>query len=223
MSSRAAPLRQWSGIQFLSGERMDVTTFRRYLQPSPTLRWHPWAPLATLVLALVFVFGAGIALGVKYEERRLRVSLYTPGLMEMNLQAEVKVRPTAAVIRRAQTIDNSVAQWVHDYEHKTWLDGVMDAIEPHLRAERVSRIKSDDALRDAMRRVAEWRLANLAVGAPAWEQTAAYCEEWKSAFNVTDIYERYAKAYTTLLGREISAKKLAPAVPGGKCNERSTR
>jgi len=32
---------------------VNVAALRRYLQPSPTLRWHPWAPLAAGILMLL--------------------------------------------------------------------------------------------------------------------------------------------------------------------------
>jgi hypothetical protein len=203
---------------------MDVTTFRRYLQPSPTLRWHPWAPLATLLLAFAFVFGAGVALGMKYQKRHDRPSRYSAAMFEVMTQQEAQVRPTALVIRRAQHIDNAVAQWVYDNERKGWLDRAIDAVQARLRPQRVPAIDMDDALHDSMRRAAQWRLANLSGGAPAWQQTSIYCDEWKPSFDdVTAIYQRYAEAYTKLLGREVTARQLAPAVPGGKCNERGTR
>jgi len=203
---------------------MDVATFRRYLQPSPTLRWHPWAPLVTLALAFAFVFGLGVSLGMKYEQRFERPSRYSGAMFEVMTQQEAQKRPTALVIRRAQHIDNAVAQWVYDHEHRRWLDRAIDALQARLRPPRVSRVDIDEALRDSMHRAAEWRLANLSVGAPAWQQTSVYCEEWKPSFDdVTAIYQRYAEAYTKLLGREVTAMQLAPAVPDGKCNERGTR
>jgi hypothetical protein len=196
---------------------MTVATLRRYLQPSPTLRWHPWAPLVTLLLAFAFVFALGIAAGMKYEQRRVRNSQYSPVIFEMLTQLEAHQRPTAIVIRRAQRIDNAVAQLVHEDEHKGVADRVADGIQPYFWPDRVRRVDPDAVLHDSIRRAAEWRLANLSAGAPAWEQTAAYCNEWKYPYNVIDAYERYAKAYSTLLGREITAKQLAPAVPGGVC------
>ena len=42
---------------------MDAQVIRRYLQPSPKLRWHPWEPICAGLLLLAFVFWGGAMWG----------------------------------------------------------------------------------------------------------------------------------------------------------------
>ncbi|HET7401404.1 MAG TPA: hypothetical protein VFJ62_06465, partial [Usitatibacter sp.] len=77
--------------------------------------------------------------------------------------------------------------------------------------------------RESTVKAAEWRLANFAPGAPAWQETAAWCDEMRELplpreLDVTAGYRYTAMAYTKLLGREVTAAELAPAVPGGRCD-----
>lgn len=199
---------------------MDVATFRRYLQPSPTLRWHPWAPLGVLLLAFAFVFWMGIKLGVAFGERRASLMTYSYGTFEMMIQKEQVARPSAAVVRRAHIIDNTVRSFVADQERRDifnrLLDGAVNWSFPgHGKDYR-------RMLRQSMVNVAEWRLANMSPGTPLWHKTSTYCDDYqnhdfKGPFDVAASYERAASAYTKLLGRTVTSRQLAPDVPGGEC------
>jgi hypothetical protein len=199
---------------------MDVATFRRYLQPSPTLRWHPWAPLAVLLLACGFVFWLGLQLGVLFAERRSSASTYAQGWFEVMLQKEQLERPSAAVVRRAHIIDNAIEAFVRDDQQRGLLIRAIDEAIESTYPRRVADARG--SMRNATVRAAEWRLANFTLGAPAWEKTSTYCRDYRSRdypghFDVTAAYERSAAAYSTLLGRKVTAAQLAPAIPGGEC------
>ena len=201
---------------------MKVASIRRYLQPSATLRWHPWAPLAVLLLALGFAFCFGVKAGVGFAQRRANADAYALGVLEMVTQKDRITRPGKALASRAATIDHAVESFVRSEEQSRGFSRVLDAVMggSWLSSARASYWRQ---ARESTIEAAEWRLANFAPGSPAWHQTAAYCDELRDLplprqYDVAAAYGYAAKAYTKLLGREITPARLAPAVPGGRCD-----
>ena len=201
---------------------MHVASFRRYLQPSTTLRWHPWAPLAALLLALGFAFCFGVKAGIGFAERRTDAEEYAYAVSEMLREKEGVTRPGHAVAARAEAIDRAVRSFVRSEEQSRGFTRLLDAAigGSWLSSARATYWRQ---ARESIVKAAEWRLANFAPGAPAWQKTAAWCDEVRELplprqFDVTAGYRYTAMAYTRLLGREITPAELAPAVPGGTCN-----
>ncbi len=62
---------------------MDIAVFRRYLQPSPTLRWHPWAPLVFALVLLSFVFYLGTQWGFAAGNRIVGEMMLTSPAVEV--------------------------------------------------------------------------------------------------------------------------------------------
>jgi len=204
------------------GEKMRVASFRRYLQPSTTLRWHPWAPLAVLALALGFAFCFGVKAGIGFAERRTDAQAYAYAVSEMLMEKERIAHPGRALVSRADTIDRAVTSFVRSEEQSRGFTRLLDAVVggSWLSSRRASYWHH---VRESTVKAAEWRLANFAPGAPAWRKTAAFCDELRDLsvprpFDVTNGYKHTATAYTKLLGRRITPAELAPAVPGGTCN-----
>jgi|KBSMisStaDraftv2_1062788.scaffolds.fasta_scaffold22717_2 hypothetical protein len=201
---------------------MHVEAFRRYLQPSTILRWHPWAPLAVLLLALAFTFWFGVKAGIGFAERRANADAYSLGVLEMMTQKDRIARPGRALVSRAATIDRAVMSFVRSEEQSRGFTRLLDSVigGSWLSSSRASYWRQ---VRESTVKAAEWRLANFSPRAPAWQKTAAFCDELRDLslphpFDVANGYKHTAMAYTKLLGRRITPAELAPAVPGGTCN-----
>jgi hypothetical protein len=200
---------------------MRAASFRRYLQPSPTLRWHPWAPLAVLLLALGFTFWFGVKAGIGFAERRANADAYALGVVEMLTQKDRMNRPGRALVSRAATIDRAVTSFVRSEEQSRGFTRLLDSVigGSWLSSSRASYWRQ---VRESTVKAAEWRLANFSPAAPAWQKTAAWCDELRDPplprqYDVTAAYRFTAMDYTKLLGRRITPAELAPAVPGGIC------
>jgi hypothetical protein len=191
------------------------------LKVPSTLRWHPWAPLAVLVLALGFTFYFGVQAGIGFAERRTNAEAYAYAVSEMLMQKDRIAHPGRALVSRAATIDRAVESFVRSQEQSRGFTRLLDAVigGSWLSSARASYWRQ---ARESTVKAAEWRLANFAAGAPAWQKTAAFCDELRDLplprqYDVTAAYGYTAKAYTKLLGRRITPAELAPAVPGGIC------
>ena len=192
---------------------MDAASFRRYLQPSPTLRWHPWAPLAVLVLALIAAFTIGARLGYWYAAKELgHDHAWSYAFLTKVRIQEQGERPAMAAVREAQDLDRAVMQWASNPRTDGWQRAaayVHDAVNKPV---------PEEKMRTALVSVAEFRLREFAPGSPRWHVDADWCKAvYASPGPVTTRYENVAVAYTKLLGRPVYAKQLAPAIPGGEC------
>ena len=200
---------------------MSIDRIRRWLQPADTLRWHPWAPLLVLVLALgfAFAFGAKVGYGAARSVERDHW-LSTAAMAKARIEDQQKGGMRTA-IWDSNSIDNIVRQWAARVGAPTpaWF---------RLR-ERFDRAmiygwwtwSRDDAFMERTARdLAEFRLAHLAGNAPAWRPTSAYCDSGYAPVRpveVSHLYAPLADSYSMLLGRTVTAAQLAPAVPGGRC------
>jgi len=194
---------------------MNVLSLRAYLQPSATLRWHPAAPIIAAVVFIALIFASGADLGFEIAKRQARFAQYLPAIQEAMIYDEQATRSTAGVIRRAAIIDHAVRNWVEQESDPDWLSRFADSVER--KAPRHT-LTQHEIVQASIVKVADVRLAHLAGDAPAWQETAAYCRDFgRPGLDVASRYESAAVAYTRLLGREVSASQLAPAVPGGKC------
>ncbi|HUQ28365.1 MAG TPA: hypothetical protein VM051_07215 [Usitatibacter sp.] len=192
---------------------VNAQGLRRCLQPSPVLRWHPWAPLvaALLLLGFVFVFGAQWGHSSAMRDRSGANSYAFMVVMEHDARY-----PARKLMRRARAIDEAVVRFVRDSATtpSVWVR-VRNQAERWLFRGRAGY----EYPRDSIVSLAEFRLRELSGSAAAWQLTAAYCDEM-SAVPLTgmDLLDpAAASAYSTLLGRPISPEQLAPAVPNARC------
>ena len=207
---------------------MDAAILRRYLQPSPTLRWHPWAPLAAGVLLLVFAFALGAWWGASAERRIFEAAFTGQAGREMIRMELESSRPAAAAVWQAKAFDDVVRNRAErPVDARTRLRDRIDWVFFCLTAERarcdirkegwVGSLPRDD---DAIKRIAEYRLRNLSPAAPGWRRTSTYCEETMvplTGRDLRDDFARTAAAYSQVLGRRVSPEELAPAVEGWRC------
>jgi hypothetical protein len=174
---------------------MSAQALRRWLQPSPVLRWHPWAPIGALVAILLVTFILGMKLGHAAGSRRdvAYEKAVQAGTMKMALEG-FEQYPAKIRVVQAQMMDDAVLAWAK-------APGRTD-VYPGL-----------------VRDIGEYRVTQLAGDSPLWKATSSFCAEAKnpSGYDLVARWEPAAKAYTKLLGREIRAEQLAPAVPGGRC------
>lgn len=195
---------------------MDATVFRRYLQPSPTLRWHPWAPIVAGALLLLFVFYVGGRWGWDASQRQYMSLGHLYGdRVYMDYLAEEKW-PGHRLVNDAGSIDATVQGFLERKERapsawERWR-AKLEALTFH--AGSYSRSK------DAVMRMAEFRLRELSPAHPRWQATSAWCQRFGHRVYEVDAladYAKTAKDYSTLLGREVRPQELAPAVAGWKC------
>jgi hypothetical protein len=198
---------------------MNVAVIRRYLQPSPTLRWHPWAPLIAGILLLLFVFYFGARWGYDAARRERAWEAYSPAFtVQMSYLADNK-SPGKRLLMDASRIDYAVRRFV-DYparapnQAQQW----RDRIEAFALRNGFTPLPTK---REDIVRLAEFRLRELSPSSARWQATSAYCgdtREWRFAEeDVLRYFIDVARAYSTLLGREIRPEDLAPAVSGWKC------
>jgi hypothetical protein len=198
---------------------VDGTAFRRYLQPSPTLRWHPWAPLVAGLLMLGFAFFIGARWGYDAALRTRSFERYLPGLqIQVAYQAEAK-SPGQRLVLDAARIDYAVMRFVDappaaPATLQRWRDQVERLV---LRGGQMRyEIKPDDVVK-----LAEFRLRELSPSHARWQATSSYCDDtagWRlGEEDVAYRFHDFARAYTTLLGREVRTQDIAPAVAEWKC------
>ena len=195
-----------------------VDTLRRYLQPSTTLRWHPWAPLIFGVLLLAFVFWLGARWGFETHGRTFGLMTYSTAHAEMWRINDEDKRPARAITRQAATLDAAIHRWVleNSAPRSTWED-VRDRMEAFVFWN--GRMYPRQS-QDSTKKLAEFRLAHLSGRAPRWQRTTAYCDAYPVPLSGEDLRERYrrtADEYSLVLGRAITAEQLAPLVPGFRC------
>jgi hypothetical protein len=204
---------------------MNAASFRTYLQPSPALRWHPWAPLATAVLFVAFVFALGAAWGYAAAKRMAadERTYNDASLRAMEEQLQV-IRPARASVDTARWFDAAVIRAAHEAQAERPLPyrariSAEDSLFGLLDDARHSRLDFDlrKAYRDSAKHSAEYRLKNLSGAAPAWQRTAALCQEVGPGWDLRAQLERTATAYSVVLGRTITAEQLAP-LSGVKCD-----
>jgi len=194
---------------------MNIATFRRYLQPSPTLRWHPWAPLVAGLLFVIFVFTAAAYWGYGVGKRLATWNASTHAFfVAVRIEDEEKGN-IRSLLRDANHLDRAVLEW--DRLRKSppgslekWWRGVENRF--------FTGTRNMDWLHEPPRQklYAEVRLAHFSAGAPRWQATRRFCESRTHGYaTVADIhaqYERLASLYTELLGRPVSARELAPMI-----------
>ncbi len=199
---------------------MNADVFRRYLQPSPTLRWHPWAPLATGILLLLFVFYFGAQWGyasARRQEARLYSSSASATYMRFLMSGKT---PARAMLFETGPLDAAVHRFVKESEHAP---GMLERWRDRLEAYMFRGGHTFGPLpREAIVNISELRLREFSPESPRWQVTASYCDEIHGyAFGERDLLKDYAdvaRDYTRVLGREIRPHDLAPAVPGWKCS-----
>jgi hypothetical protein len=222
---------------------METLATHRFLQPSPTLRWHPWAPLIAGLLLLVFAFGLGAWWGLSVGNRMTQAvfaSQITGRALDQKARAELETsRPATALYWEARRIDEAILTWAaRPPTEKSVLADLRDRADWMLfcfvgeRARCGDRkvggwgapMARADLPVEAMRELAEYRLQNLGGAATRWQRTSSYCEEtYPPAIAARDFREEYARvaqAYAKLLGRPVTAEQLAPAVEGWRCESK---
>jgi len=196
---------------------MDAMSIRRYLQPSPTLRWHPWAPLAVLLALLLLAFYLGTRWGYDASWRIEKRSSGDMSASEVFYAAErAKVAPALELMRTASKLDGAVGrylQWESEPPGRLvqWRDTLESMVFFH-------GMRMPPPNREFTVKLAELRLAQYSAANPRWAATASICEELgRTNRDFIDEYRTTAARYTRLLGRTIRAQDLAPAVLDGRC------
>jgi hypothetical protein len=190
---------------------MSIVALRRYLQPSATLRWHPWAPLVALLLALLMAFAFGFAIADRLARQNHGAEADVQAFFMAMRRLDENAGNPRGVLQEAAEMDRVVVRYVAMKRSNGWSLRGLQA--------RILTGKTIDTL-PMVKRVAEYRLGELSGSAPRWRMTAGYCSRAgapSSGEDVTIPYERVARAYSDVLDRDVTAKELAPAVPGGVC------
>ncbi len=189
-----------------------LETFRSYLQAPDRLRWHPWAPLTVLVLALGFAFAAGLSLGLanqSLEERRHRLA---NGFMVREIIASAGGQARGMNVAAAL-----IDQPVLDY-YVTKQNG-LPPLEAAINWVERQRYSWHDLRYEAtLRKLAEFRVQEMGGQARLWSVTTGICADI-AGVNV-DFVERHrttALAYSALLGRTIKPEDLAPLASNYRC------
>lgn len=201
---------------------MDATIIRRYLQPSPTLRWHPWAPLFFGALLLAFVFYLGARWGFSAGNRIVgEVMVRSPASDVFFRTEQSKAGPARAMANDAQKLDRVVHAFIVEQRNPP---GVLD--QWSARAESMMFLQGHSVTglpRDYVVKLAELRLSEYSGASPRWQVTSTLCDEtppfirYGNEVSVVEGYRGIAADYSQLLGRTVRPEDLAPAVPGGKC------
>jgi hypothetical protein len=200
---------------------MDATAIRRYLQPSPTLRWHPWAPLIAGLLLLGFVFYLGTRWGFNAGSRFTGdLMMGTPASDVLARHHWAETRPAHAMLHEAGKLDAAVRFYDAAARREPGvLERWRDRSESIVFFRGMS-IRAPD--RQWAVKLAEFRLAEYSPANPRWNATAALCDEMRryarSERDLLQEYQSTADDYTTLLGRTVRPQDVAPAVPGWKCS-----
>jgi hypothetical protein len=197
---------------------MNAPLIRRYLQPSPTLRWHPWAPLVAvaLLIALTFILGAQWGYAAAKRDPLISDRYGYAFLAQMELTSKFPARELA---RKAGALDSAVIRYVNAQRETpgAWQRLRSGAESWLFQGGRNSYVLPRQSIVD----LAEFRLRELSGSASRWQVTSTYCNEMEylplTGMDLRAGWERAANAYTELLGRTISAEQLAPAVPNARC------
>ena len=195
---------------------MDITLLRRYLQPSPTLRWHPWVPLAFALLALTFAFYLGATWGFSASNRITGEMMVTmPASDALFRHEDSKSEQARLMTREARKLDVVVHDFIVAQGNPP---GVLDQWSDRLESVMFFHGRSRAPLpREYAVKIAELRLAEFSAANPQWrEVTASGCPAHRSIDFIGE-YRQLAVEYSQLLGRTVRPEDLAPAVPGGKC------
>ena len=96
---------------------MNAEVIRRYLQPSPTLRWHPWAPLVAGVVAVLFAFLFGAFWGWDASQRQWRSIGHVYGGRVYTDYLGDEKWPGHRLVNDAGSIDATVRQFVRQQQH----------------------------------------------------------------------------------------------------------
>jgi len=187
---------------------------RRYLQPSPTLRWHPWAPLTVGALVAAFVVACAAWLGFAYG-RHVYGMAFSPGMQVFFAMADEERPAAVTLVQRALRIDREVTAWVEQGRHPGWLERGFRIVDDRYYFRQPVWTEREDAIVH----LARFRLAQLSTDHPRWAQTASWCAASGAAHGtlLPDTYERTARDYSILLHEDIAASRLMPAIPGGHC------
>ena len=195
---------------------MDAAVLRRYLQPSPTLRWHPWAPLfaALLFVTFIFVFGVrwGYSAGTRFAGERDAFSNTAMETVRLHVEA---TRPGWMMVGTARQFDAIAVAWLRDQEERESIARRMQLAADEFAFDR-GRV-GGEFRRTHKRQLVEYRLNALYGAAPLWQRTATVCQEVGKGLDLRDELARAAKAYTALMGREITPEQLAP-LSGAVCS-----
>lgn len=203
---------------------MNAVAFRRWLQPSETLRWHPWAPLVAAGLAAAFVFAFGAAWGFAAAKRMAHEQAINVEPWTYTRTQVEAMRPARAAIEAARAFDIAVIHGAREAEagrsrlHR-WRLALEQAVFGEAWQDRRNPdrpVELNALFRDNARRAAEYRLANLAGAAPFWKRTATLCEEMAGNMDLSAQLARTAAAYTSVLGRPVTPEQLAP-LSGARC------
>jgi hypothetical protein len=199
---------------------MDATTFRRYLQPSPTLRWHPWAPLIAGLLLLAFVFHLGTRWGFRAAEHLYWESGRDMGAIDVFARHDRELKnPAGAMMHEAGRLDAAVHRYIEFQAHQgTAVENLRDRIEAQYFFHGHTLAGPN---RELAMKIAELRLAEYSPANPRWQATSVACDEMhrvmRGEMNYIERYRPIAAEYSQLLGRTVRPEDLAPAVPGWKC------
>jgi hypothetical protein len=192
-----------------------VDTLRRYLQPSPTLRWHPWAPIVAGLLLIALAFMLGAQWGHSAAKREVDALGQYGYAAQVRMEQKSKY-PARDAFRKAGAIDAAVAKFVRESREQpgTWQRFRAESERWMFRGGRELFVIPRASIVD----LAEFRLRELSGAADAWQVTSSYCREMTPLPTGFDLRnEVAAEAYSTLLGRRISAEQLAPAVANARC------
>jgi hypothetical protein len=204
---------------------MSAAILRQYLQPSPTLRWHPWAPLVIAVLVIAFVFALGAAWGHSAATRMAtdRTVYTAPSFRVMAVELEA-MRPARHAVESARAFDVAVIRAAREKEAQTSLPhrlriSLEDSMFGMLQEDSHRRRDIDlrQMYRDGARGAAEHRLKNLSGTAPYWQRTATLCQEVGRGWDLGTHLDVAASAYSAILERTITAQQLAP-LSGARCD-----
>lgn len=195
---------------------MDATILRRYLQPSPTLRWHPWAPLVAGIVLLVFIFYFGASWGWSASDRQWRSMEGAYGQRVFMDYVGEDRWPGTRVLDDAGSIDAVVRRFLQQQDHPATEWQLLRA-----KADRfVFGAYTGQLDRKLVARMAQFRLKELSPASPRWQQTSHWCDRHAMAVQEIDVLAAFAQQasdYSKLLGRVVRPEELAPAVPGWKC------
>jgi hypothetical protein len=169
-------------------------------------------------LLLAFVFFLGAQWGYDASQRASAWTPYHPAIqVQMAHEIERKKSAGQRMVNDANQIDWAVIRFNQRVPPAQGaLASSRDALEQYLLR---GGSPSFDITRKDVVRLAEFRLRELSAAAADWQATSDYCEKNRIAYelDVRDRYRDFARAYSSILGREIRPEDIAPAVLGWTC------
>ena len=198
---------------------MDASVIRRYLQPSPTLRWHPWAPTVAAIAVLGFAFFVGARWGYDAALRTRAFERYLPGFQIRVAYLAQDKSPGQRLVLDASRIDYAVMRYVNTPpESPTIFQRARERLERVVLRGGTAILETK---REDLVNLAEFRLRELSPSHSRWQATASYCDDtarWRLGdAQILQHFQDFARAYSVLLNRRIAPEDLAPAVPGWQC------